>query len=549
VPGPNDIANFTAAGNGRDVACNIDANAPASVRSIRIRADYTQQITLQRDITVDDTRQFGGRISGPFNYIVPANGDYDWHGGSLGGGGPNAVTLVQANARIYIAPVVLQISGRKLDNFGQINWNPTPQGAGLDATLNLIDDAAVINEQNATMNMPSGAQYTLGSPDTTGQFTSSGIMNITGGSRTFITASMTGSATATYNFDAAQMPLVATLSMSGGVTFAGGRMTGIGQMILTGIASVTADTNFGDVIAKAAFLTVTATFRANLTLSNADVDGLGVGVILAGGNNTITLQDGVIFSGITVRDQSGILPSAIKWMSGDITLQDNTAIDNQQLFEVNGAADLTMTSDGTCGFTNSGAFDQHASGVVTIPTCVNNKPTGSITLFAGVLQTPGDWSIPGGTMTFQGGSLRVPGTFTIGGTVNIAANFTSATIEAFQVLNAGTIDLSSDTPQTLYIVAAPGQPQGGHYDQSSSGSLLLCVTGDGATNQINGESDMFLAGSLTVTLRAGYQPGLAQTWALLITDVGVGSTYDSANVSLPAGFTIGSANPGILLQN
>ena len=495
-------------------AAIVDSNFAGTVGKITINPNYTQQITLERNIIVAETVQFGGTIFGSYSYIVPTGGTYDWIGGTLRGfGNPLALTVVQTGATMNIFGVASTLDGRALQISGTVNWL-----TGLQPSILTVNNSGLLSVQGGGLfAIPNAGAFSIAG-DGTGSVSDSGIFRV--GNTVNLTVNIPFTIGASGTLDLAGANAVMILNGTG--TFQDksqiigqGRLDVFGDFnVPTGTATVSKAVlvaKLGSHINSPGTLDFLAdsTFRIEGTILDGNLVKIENGAILdINGNlgliNSVTLLN---------------LGSAI-WRSGVINLGPaTTSLINRNLFQIASQINLTMAGAGTFnnervgGLTGSVRVDQPVNNTVTINNPFANS--GTLTLNSGTLVISNHWTVPvAGIVSYNGGNLRVQGTLTNNGTLNVYMN---ATIEANLVQNNGLIDLLTDAPNALTIAGVPGIPGGGNFTQGATGTLRMEITGNAGADLISLAGVATFGGTLDVRLGNNYQPagGVPLTWNLI----------------------------------
>jgi hypothetical protein len=372
---------------------------------------------------------------------------------------------------------------------------------GGTTTLNLTNSAPLENQAKGTLTTDNQTTGSITSMDGTGTMDNFGTVSLPG-PELDITVPFTSTAGALSPLGNGVIKILSTATVSGGTKDGGGTLLFNGSNVtINDTLNV-----FGGTLAawsEAVYIPGTLNVSFNLNLDNASVSGSG-SLNMSGVGSVATIGETVTFDEVDVTNGGG----------GAFNLQPGTSfglLNAAVLTNFPGATvnlnpqdsrPINVYGDGTETFVNYGTIDLDGSAIASISCNLTNK-SGTIDLKEGTLSFATDWSNGPGTVAFDGGALVVNGTFTNNGTVTLSQ---PGQIQANLVTNSGTVNLGNDNAGQLTIT--------GDYTQTSSGSLILELTGNTTCNVLDIGGNATLGGNLTVTLKQGFTPN-GGLWTLM----------------------------------
>jgi hypothetical protein len=509
LPGQGDQVQFSAQYNN---ASTVDTAFSGAVASVYLPPGYTQYLTLDEDLTVTTTSQFGGAIYGGSSYIVPAGGTYTWGGGTQEGQGGSWLTVVSVGASMNIVGNFLSLDGRSIQNSGTITWD-AGQGGNLSLALN--QQGGIINKGGGTFEAAAGGTYTLNG-DGTGEFTNGGSV-VVDANATTLNLQSDLSATSTGVFE---LRLGSILRLNSPATFNdGASVKGPGTMldnsslaIVGGIVTVdtgaTLGVGNGGVLSTGATDLLDITGGSSLSVNNGSFQGAGTVDIDAG--SSMSIVGNLLVSGIALDSDGNIV-----WAAGTITNTGGTILNNGT-FNISAANNVLMSGTGLFHNNNNADITKDdaagANSTATIACTFNQE--GNVHLAAGTILIPFDWTQPAaGLLELAGGTFQVNGTFTNNGWVLVDS---SSKVAAVSMVNNNRLDLANNSTSVLAVVAPPGS-SGGNFTQGAGGTTYLAIGSSSKNSQLAIGGTATLGGTLNVSLINGYVPaGPAPiTWTLL----------------------------------
>lgn len=524
VPTANDEAIFT---GDHLVQSTVDTAFAGTVNKLTIESNYTRQITLQRSLTSTTIDQADGTIFGN-TLIVPANGTFDWSGGTQRGLG-SATTTIAANATLNIKGNARKnLDGRIIENSGTTVWTGFGDVTAVNAGKfnNLSGSVFRANtggftrfngsgEPNTQFTVSSGACFTKEGTDTTtfninfckvGQ----GALTVTGGADSILRfldglVDISGNVTVEANTQLAFQSSTNTapnVLLRDGVHINGTGTTWINRRVMV------ADNNSETVSVRNLYIESSGCIDGpgilDVTGSTTWAGGAmaGTGSTHFNANRVVNITGFVSINGRTI-DNDGTMV----WRGDGLTISFNSGtINNKSVFDIQN--DQRMTAGGT--FSNTGTLkktDQFGQSRIECIVC----QSGTLQLSSGTLKFSRDLTqLQGGQTLLCGGSLSVDGTFCIAQGSSLTG---TGTISAMLVVNSGTISLGASIG-VLSIAALPGVNNSGKYTQTGTGVLNMRVTATPESDRLNIAGEVTLAGTLNVTL-IGPAPTQATGYTLL----------------------------------
>lgn len=233
-----------------------------------------------------------------------------------------------------------------------------------------------------------------------------------------------------------------------------------------------------------------------LELSSFTLTEVG-GILVDNQATTFILRGGTI-SGKTIYN-----PITVNWLSGDITLVNGAAFQNNGTFNAKTTTTMTGTAPGS--FTNNGFFIKDTDGTTTVMN-IHFTNNGTVDIVAGNL------NFLQGMDNGENAVINLgDGTLDPGDTLNLASGDSligSGTLAA-NLVNAGTVSPGN---------SAGGITVQGDYTQSADGILEIQLGGTTAGTQydqltVTGTATM--AGTLNVSLIDGFIPQVGDSFTIL----------------------------------
>lgn len=526
VPGAADTAVFSA---NYQISSTVDPLFGDTVERVKIENGYNQALSLQKDLIVKFTELRSGKINGSFAYNVPTDGVFDFWKGELQGGGSSlyAVNIASGGKMNLRGEDSKIFDGRTINNSGEIHWIG-PGAISLEgATIKNLPGSLFSSETTP----PAGAS-TTDVTDLGGSllsFENATLRKPSGNSNQFLVATSFVASTIDMQMDQSKVMSFSNVSLYGTDISAveGGQVSFNGVVTLGGATfngPGRLDFNQATVSHAGEFNVESGTVwivRNSILSGSGDttvvggtvrwVSGTmaGSGVILVGPDGTLDISDNGLEEETTatlqrtLRNQGSVLwkgTTTIDLGGGSIVNESGGVFDIQTDEDILGAG-ATITNSGT--FKKTLGF-----GVATIQPAFTNE--GALELYSGQIRFRQHASQWAGETKLLGGGLWVDGTFTVGDTSSLTG---SGVVYAQEVLNSGTITISSDGQGALRIRQIGGQ--GGKFTQTAGGTLNMLIAGDNLFDLLLIDGEVSLAGAWVVNLFGSYAPNEAIVYNLI----------------------------------